>query len=122
MLYVAQSTGEAINYVKKPLEVNVYTYHKQTAIGEGGPVIWIHDKRERVEKVHSWILVPENSVGSYEVIGYYGDEINIVNQWKRMPYSYTRETWERREYNYNVAPAKQPTVWQQFILEIFKFF
>ena len=71
---------------------------------------------ETVEKVHSWQYVPINAEGAYNVIGYYGKEWRTTTT--HIPYSYTRETWEIRRYDYNLEPARAPSFWEGLIWNI----
>ena len=111
----ASSVGDQIKFVKKPLKVKVHTYRKQTALDAPG---WLPRGYEEVEGVISYVAVPEDAVGSYEVVGYYGKR-RITNT-SFFPFSYSRETWEVREYNYSRSPAREPSIWEGLFWELFK--
>ena len=107
-------------YDKKPYVANVYSYYQQQGFTEPHGIIWQIKEYERLEKVHSWRYIPKDIEGTYEVLGYYGKRIINRTDWKTN--SYTRETWERRQYDYRIQPASKPTKIEFLLLEIFKIF
>ena len=105
-------------YDKKPFEANVYSYHRQQGFPEPHGIIWQTTEYDITEKVHSWRYIPKGVEGSYNVLGYYGKRSLSDTDWKTN--SYTRETWERRQYDYTRPPARKPGALEPLFWEIFK--
>jgi hypothetical protein len=93
-------------YEKKPLLADVHTYKQTLRFGEyKGPIFLTLKDYETFEKVDSWTYIQKGSSSYYNILGYYGERVKTVSDfWTGI---YTRKTWEKRKYNYNLSTRTQ---------------
>jgi len=106
-------------YDKKPKEANIHTKDKNWSIPEPDGPQWLNDHFENIEKVHSWTYEKKGLEGSTNLLGYYGQKIQEKTSISTS--SYTRETWERRSYNYNSPTSNQQNPIVKFFLMTIKY-
>ncbi|MCK4664661.1 MAG: hypothetical protein KAT68_17460 [Bacteroidales bacterium] len=92
-------------YDKKPLLADVHTFKQTLRFGEcKGPIFITIQDYETFEKVDSWTYIQKGSGSYYDILSYYKPIIK-GEDWKTS--IYTRETWEKRKYNYILSARTQ---------------
>jgi RHS repeat-associated protein len=107
-----------MGYDHKPLIADVYSYNRDWSLPEPNGPVWMNENYERIEKVYSWKYVNKEAKGTFSVLSNYKKPRSLTSI---SAMSSTRETWERRKYDYSKQPVRPMTPYEKSGIQMLKY-